>query len=206
MRYKLALFDVDSTLTSTEGIDLLARHSPHAAKVTRITELAMAGEIDFDSALLERVSLLKDLDERIIEFAIEETKISPQAFEVVTEMKSQGMKIGVVSGGFREIIDSVFDSWPFDLVVAHTLGKHDGILTGEVQGPIINRSTKAAVLRDFARSEGIALENTIAIGDGSNDIEMIQAAGIGIAYRGKKALRDVADIQIENLEEILKYL
>ena len=84
--------------------------------------------------------------------------------------------------------------------------KHDGILTGEVEGPIINRSRKADVLREFARAEAIALENTIAIGDGSNDIEMIQAAGIGIAYRGKKALRDVADIQIENLEEILKYL
>lgn len=206
MRYQLALFDVDSTLTSTEGIDLLARHSPHAARVATITELAMAGEIDFDSALQERVSLLKDLDQRIIESAIAETKISPWAFEVVTEMKSRGMKVGVVSGGFREIIDSVFEGWPFDLVVAHTLVKNDGILAGKIEGPVINRSRKADVLREFARSEGIALENTIAIGDGSNDIEMIQSAGIGIAYRGKKALRDVADIQIEDLKEILKYL
>ena len=203
MKFKAILFDVDSTLTETEGIDLLAQSSPYAREVVEITERAMQGELDFDGALRERVALLRGQSIDVIDRAIEETRISSGAHETIVQLKEQGMKVGIVSGGFREIIDSVFRGWPFDLVVAHRLEINNGSLTGKVLGDIVNREKKASVLRDFADYSGCSLEEMIAVGDGSNDIAMVELAGLGIAYRGKPALRKVADIEIESLKEII---
>jgi len=206
MKYKLVLFDVDSTLTRTEGIDLLAEYSPHAAKVAEITERAMHGEIDFDTAIQERVSLLTGLKLDVIDRAIERSEVSVGAKETVFSLKERGLKVGIVSGGFREIIDEVFKDWPFDIVVAHQLKKDAGTLSGYIDGPIINRAMKAQVLRDFALRSQVELDETIAVGDGSNDIEMIELAGLGISYNGKPALNKVADLQIHDLREIINLI
>ena len=202
MKFKAILFDVDSTLTETEGIDLLAQSSPYAREVADITERAMQGKLDFDNALCQRVALLKGLSIDVIDRAIEQTRISAGAEETIARLKQEGMKVGIVSGGFREIIDSVFRGWPFDLVVAHRLEISNRVLTGRVLGDIVNREKKASVLREFAKFSGCNLNEVIAVGDGSNDIAMIELAGLGIAYRGKPALCHVADVEIESLTEI----
>jgi phosphoserine phosphatase len=203
MKYRLALFDVDSTLTETEGIDLLASESSFAREVASITEEAMHGTIDFDTALRKRVALLKDLHESVIDTAIAKTRISKGARETVEALATAGFKVGIVSGGFREIIDSVFSNWPFDLVVAHSLERSSGKLTGLITGEIVNREKKALVLQEFAESSSIQLSQTVAIGDGSNDMAMIELAGLGVAYRGKPALNNVADHRIDRLIDLL---
>ena len=203
MKYHLALFDVDSTLTETEGIDLLASESPFAHEVASITEQAMHGAIDFDAALRKRVALLRDLHESVIDTAIARTRISEGARDTVEALVTAGFKVGIVSGGFREIIDSVFRDWPFDLVVAHSLERSNGKLTGLITGEIVNREKKALVLQEFAKSASVQLSQTVAIGDGSNDLAMIELAGLGVAYRGKPALNKVADHQIERLIDLL---
>lgn len=206
MKFKLALFDVDSTLTETEGIDLLASHSPHLMKVAEITERAMRGELDFDAAIRERVSLLAGLPEEIIDQAIAKTRISRGAQAAIEGLKERGLKIGVVSGGFREIIDQIFAGWPFDLVMAHRIEIENGRLTGKLAGGIINRERKATILREFARASGVELHQCVAVGDGSNDIAMIQLAGLGVSYRGKPVLNQVADKQISDFDELIPLL
>jgi phosphoserine phosphatase len=206
MKYKGILFDVDSTLTETEGIDLLAQSSPYAVEVARITERAMQGELDFEAALRERVSLLKGLNVDAIERAIENTVVSHLALETILKLKEFGLKIGIVSGGFREIIDRIFHNWPFDLVVAHQLSIAHGKLTGQIQGELVDREKKNETLELFATQIGCSVDEMIAVGDGSNDISMVQRAGLGIAYRAKPSLCAVADVEIDSLDEILGFI
>ena len=197
MRFGLALFDVDSTLIQQEVIDLLAARTSHGNRVAEITEKAMKGELDFDQALKERVKLLSGLPESVFNSVIREITFSPGALTLLTGLKQRAFRIGVVSGGFHNVIDLLFEKHGLDFIRANTLEISDGKLTGRTIGPVINRSAKAKALQEFASMYDIELSRTIAVGDGSNDIEMIKLAGLGVSYLGKPVLRAVADLCID---------
>jgi phosphoserine phosphatase len=208
MKYRLALFDVDSTLIEQEVIDLLAQRTPYGDRVSEITRRAMAGEIDFDSALKERVSLLRDLPESIFDDVISEITFSPGALELITFLKKQGVLVGAVSGGFINILEKLFKRIPLDYLSANSLEIQNGLLTGRTLGPIINRRAKAEALSHFAEISGVSMRETIAVGDGSNDVDMITLAGLGVSYRGKEVLNKVADLVIadKGLDSLIAYL
>ena len=208
MKYRLALFDVDSTLIEQEVIDLLAQRTPYGDRVSEITRRAMAGEIDFDSALKERVSLLRDLPESIFDDVISEITFSPGALELITFLKKQGVLIGAVSGGFINILEKLFKGISLDYLSANSLEIQNGLLTGRTLGPIINRRAKAEALSHFAEISGVSMWETIAVGDGSNDVDMITLAGLGVSYRGKEVLNKVADVVIadKGLDSLIAYL
>lgn len=208
MKYRLALFDVDSTLIEQEVIDLLAQRTPYGDRVSEITRRAMAGEIDFDSALKERVSLLRDLPESIFDDVISEITFSPGALELITFLKKQGVLVGAVSGGFINILEKLFKRISLDYLSANSLEIQNGLLTGRTLGPIINRRAKAEALSHFAEISGVSMWETIAVGDGSNDVDMITLAGLGVSYRGKEVLNKVADLVIadKGLDSLIAYL
>jgi phosphoserine phosphatase len=208
MKYRLALFDVDSTLIEQEVIDLLAQRTPYGDRVSEITRRAMAGEIDFDSALKERVSLLRDLPESIFDDVISEITFSPGALELITFLKKQGVLVGAVSGGFINILEKLFKRISLDYLSANSLEIQNGLLTGRTLGPIINRRAKAEALSHFAEISGLSMRETIAVGDGSNDVDMITLAGLGVSYRGKEVLNKVADVVIadKGLDSLIAYL
>lgn len=208
MKYRLALFDVDSTLIEQEVIDLLAQRTPYGDRVSEITRRAMAGEIDFDSALKERVSLLRDLPESIFDDVISEITFSPGALELITFLKKQGVLVGAVSGGFINILEKLFKGISLDYLSANSLEIQNGLLTGRTLGPIINRRAKAEALSRFAEISGVSMRETIAVGDGSNDVDMITLAGLGVSYRGKEVLNKVADLVIadKGLDSLIAYL
>ena len=208
MKYRLALFDVDSTLIEQEVIDLLAQRTPYGDRVSEITRRAMAGEIDFDSALKERVSLLRDLPESIFDDVISEITFSPGALELIAFLKKQGVLVGAVSGGFINILEKLFKRISLDYLSANSLEIQNGLLTGRTLGPIINRRAKAEALSHFAEISGVSMRETIAVGDGSNDVDMITLAGLGVSYRGKEVLNKVADVVIadKGLDSLIAYL
>ena len=208
MKYRLALFDVDSTLIEQEVIDLLAQRTPYGDRVSEITRRAMAGEIDFDSALKERVSLLRDLPESIFDDVISEITFSPGALELIAFLKKQGVLVGAVSGGFINILEKLFKRISLDYLSANSLEIQNGLLTGRTLGPTINRRAKAEALSHFAEISGVSMRETIAVGDGSNDVDMITLAGLGVSYRGKEVLNKVADLVIadKGLDSLIAYL
>ena len=206
--YKIALFDVDSTLINEEVIDLLAQQTSHATRVAEITERAMAGELDFDEALRERVALLADLPESIFSEVQQQITFTKGAYSLIDEMKSLNISVGVVSGGFHNVLNTLLHDLDLQFLRANTLEVADGRLTGRTVGPIINRRAKAQALKDFAVQKSVPLTQTIAIGDGSNDIEMIEISGLGISFCGKPILEAAADVAIRerDLIKILEYL
>lgn len=208
MKYRLLLFDVDSTLIEQEVIDLLAKRTPSAQQVADITERAMRGEIDFDQALTERVALLAGLSEQIFTDVLSEISFTAGALDLLHELRSRGVAIGVVSGGFHNVLDNLFADFNFDLLKANVLEVENGFLTGKVQGEIVNRAVKAQSLASFAQRMAVNMDETVAIGDGSNDISMVQAAGLGISFCGKPILEQAADVTIRerNLLRVLDYL
>jgi len=208
MKYRLAIFDVDSTLIEQEVIDLLAAHTSHGAQVADITARAMAGEIEFDDALKERVALLKDLPSSIFSQVLEEISFSQGAEELLSTLKNSGYFVGVVSGGFHNILDELFAKFNLEFLRANTLEVIDEQLTGRILGPIVNREGKGRALRDFADAYQVPLMQCVAVGDGSNDLDMVELAGLGVSYRGKPILNAAADVVITDpgLEQLLKYL
>lgn len=190
---KLVLMDVDSTLISQEVIELLGAKAGVEVQVKAITERAMAGEIDFEASLRERVALLKGLPESVIEEVRGEISLTPGAKTLVSTLQKLGHTVAVVSGGFINVIEPLLNSLNIVHFRANTLEIKDGILTGQLQGPIIDRAAKATALRDFAKLENVELEQTVAIGDGANDLDMIALAGLGIAFNAKPAVRAAAD-------------
>jgi phosphoserine phosphatase len=208
MKYRLAIFDVDSTLIEQEVIDLLAAHTPYGSQVADITARAMAGELEFDDALKERVALLKDLPSSIFTQVLEEISFSPGAEELLSTLKNSGCLLGVVSGGFHNILDELFAKFNLDFIRANTLEVIDEQITGRTLGPIVNREGKARALREFADAYEVPLMQCIAVGDGSNDLDMVELAGLGVSYRGKPILNAAADVVITDpgLERLLKYL
>ena len=202
---KLFLFDVDSTLINEEVIELIAARAGVQNKVKDITDRAMAGELDFQSSLKERVSLLKGLPESVIEEVREEITLTNGASELISELQSQGPTVAVVAGGFTKVIAPLMASLKIENYLANTLGVEEGTLTGQVVGEIIDRQAKATYLVKL--KDLLNPIQTIAIGDGANDIDMLIAADIGIAFCAKDALNDVADVVIKkrDLREISNY-
>jgi phosphoserine phosphatase len=190
---KLVLMDVDSTLISQEVIELLGAKAGVESQVKEITDRAMAGEIDFEASLRERVALLKGLPESVISDVRGEITLTPGAKTLVSTLQKLGHTVAVVSGGFSNVIAPLLESLNIIYYRANTLEISDGLLTGGLQGPIIDRAAKASALRDFAKIEHVELEQTVAIGDGANDLDMIALAGLGIAFNAKPAVRAAAD-------------
>ena len=208
MTYRLILFDVDSTLIEQEVIDLLAAKTPHGDTVSDITRRAMAGEIDFDQALIERVALLKDLPESLLLEVLTDITFSRGAIALISRLRERNFKVGAVSGGFINVLEPLFHNLDLDFLQANKLEIRNSRLTGKVEGPIVNREMKRTALLQFAHDCGIVLEETVAVGDGANDLLMIQAAGLGVSYLGKPILNQTADVVLSEpgLDALLAYL
>ena len=205
---RLVVMDVDSTLVSSEAIDLLAARAGSAAKVAEITAATMRGELDFAAALRERVALLAGLDAAVIDEVRAELRLAPGARTLIRTLRRLGYKCGIVSGGFTQFTDALAADLGLDYAAANTLEIKEGKLTGQVTGSIIDRAGKATALRDFASRAGVPLSQTVAVGDGANDLDMIAAAGLGIAFNAKPAVRDAADasVSVPHLDAILHLL
>lgn len=182
---RLVLLDMDSTLIQQEVIDLLAKHAGKLDQVSQITERAMAGDLDFSQALSARVSLLAGLDQSVIELVRKEITLTNGAKELIETLHKQGHKVGVVSGGFLDVIEPILKDLKIDFYRANKLEIMNGKLTGKTEGAIIDRVAKFSSLQEFAKIEGVELLQTVAIGDGANDLDMIEAAGLGIAFNAK---------------------
>ena len=193
---KLVVLDVDSTLIQQEVIELLAAHAGVENQVRLITEQAMRGELDFSASLQARVALLKGLPVSVIDEVRAQILLTPGARTLVETLKKLGHSVAVVSGGFTEVIEPILKDLSITHYRANALGVDNGFLTGLVEGPIIDRAAKAQALRDFAALESVNLEQTIAIGDGANDLDMIAIAGMGIAFNAKPAVKAVADSSV----------
>ncbi|WP_203236766.1 phosphoserine phosphatase SerB [Nocardia panacis] len=195
---RLIVFDVDSTLIQGEVIEMLAAHAGVEDEVRRVTEAAMRGELDFAESLRQRVATLAGLDESVIEEVAERIELTPGARTTIRTLRRLGFRCGVVSGGFRQVIEPLAHELELDFVQANTLEIRDGRLTGRVTGEIVDRAYKATALRKFAAEAGVPMEQTVAVGDGANDIDMLNAAGLGIAFNAKPALREVADAALSH--------
>ena len=208
MKYRLILFDVDSTLIKQEVIDLLADKSGHGREVQQITARAMKGEIDFAQALSARVSLLEGLPESVFDEVISQISFAEGFDELFSYLRKNGFLVGAVSGGFHNVLDKLFAQLQLDFLEANILEVVDGRLTGKITSAPIDRMAKARALREFAALHNIELENTVAVGDGANDIDMIELAGLGVSYMGKEILRQKADLHLEKagLNALIQYL
>ena len=193
---RLVVMDVDSTLIQQEVIELLAAKAGVEAEVKAITDSAMRGELDFAQSLIARVGLLKGLDESVIAQVREEIRLTPGARTLVRTLQRLGHIVAVVSGGFINVIEPLVKELGIAHYRANTLEIVDGKLTGKVQGAIVDRAAKASALSEFAAQENIALAQTIAIGDGANDLDMIAIAGLGIAFNAKPAVKAAADSSV----------
>jgi len=201
------MMDVDSTFITAEQIDELARYAGAGDQVAAITERAMRGQLDFAAALRERVAALAGLPAGVLDDVAAGVRTSPGGTELVAAFTERGWPVALVSGGFHEIIDPLAAAHGIDYVRANRLGVSNGVLTGNVQGPIIDRAAKEHYLREVAAAEGIALEDAVAVGDGANDLDMVTAAGLGVGYRPKEALAVAADLVLTaRLDELLTHL
>ncbi|ROP38120.1 phosphoserine phosphatase SerB [Saccharothrix texasensis] len=195
---RLVVFDVDSTLIQGEVIEMLAAHVGVEPQVKEITDAAMRGELDFTESLRRRVALLEGLDESVLDEVAGSLELTPGARTTVRTLKRLGFRCGVVSGGFTRVIQRLVDDLGLDFCAANELEIVDGKLTGRVLGEVVDRAGKAVALRRFADQQGITLAQTVAVGDGANDIDMLGAAGLGIAFNAKPALREVADTALSH--------
>ncbi|WP_010322683.1 phosphoserine phosphatase SerB [Marinobacterium stanieri] len=196
---RLVVFDMDSTLIEAEVIDELAKEAGVGDQVIEITEAAMRGEIDFDESFRRRVALLKGLDASVLEQIAERLPLTEGVAELVSHLKAMGFKTAILSGGFTYFGRYLQDKLGFDYVHANELDIKDGKVTGEVSGQIVNGERKAQLLREIAEREGVRLEQTIAVGDGANDLPMLSIAGLGIAFRAKPLVRQSAKQAISTL-------
>ncbi|MGE2724754.1 phosphoserine phosphatase SerB [Mycolicibacterium pulveris] len=193
---RLIVFDVDSTLIQGEVIEMLAARVGAEAAVAEVTEAAMRGELDFAESLNRRVATLAGLPASVLEDVGEQIELTPGARTTLRTLRRLGYHCGIVSGGFRQVIAPLAHELMMDFVAANELEIVDGKLTGRVVGPIIDRAGKAKALRDFAQQAGVPMEQTVAVGDGANDIDMLAAAGLGVAFNAKPALKEVADASL----------
>ncbi len=204
----LVVFDVDSTLIQQEVIELLADRAGVGHEVHVVTERAMAGELDFTESLKLRVSLLAGLDSVAIKQVLEEVVVTSGVEDLIAAVHAFGGKVAAVSGGFMEILEPLARKLKLDYWQANNLEIKDGKLTGKVQGEIIDRAAKAKYLKIWAADFGVELSQTVAVGDGANDLDMFSAAGLAVAFRAKPIVRDAADYVIEenSMLELIKVL
>jgi phosphoserine phosphatase len=193
---RLVVLDVDSTLIQNEMIDLLAEEAGVAVEVAEITRQAMEGLVDFETALRKRVRLLAGLSADAIDRVAERIVLTPGARTFVATLKKLGMTVGVVSGGFTVFTDRLVERLDLDHAVANELEIVDGVVTGELVGPVVDRQRKAQVLRELCAAHGVPVEQSVAIGDGANDLDLLAAAGLGIAFNAKPVVRDAADTSL----------
>ena len=191
------VMDVDSTLIQQEVIELLADYAGVMPEVKTITEQAMSGELDFKQSLERRVGLLEGLSDEIFQWLKPQIELTPGVQELISAVHGLGGKIGAVSGGFSQVLEPLANEIGLDYWMANSLEVLDGKLTGCLVGPVIDAEAKATALRSWASDSGIALEKTIAIGDGANDIPMLKCAGYAVAFRPKPILKQYADLVIE---------
>ncbi len=205
---RLIVMDVDSTLIQDEVIDLLANRAGCAAEVAKVTESAMRGDLDFAASLRERVALLAGLETGVLDEVREELRLTPGARTLIRTLRGLGYKFGIVSGGFVQVIEPLAAELGIGYVAANVLEISGGKLTGRLVGPIIDRAGKADALRRFAADAGVPLSQTVAVGDGANDLDMIAAAGLGVAFNAKPVVRDAADtsLSVPYLDAVLYLL
>lgn len=194
---RLIVMDIDSTLINEEVIDLLGEEAGVGEQVAAITERAMRGEIDFKQALEERVGLLAGLGQEVFDRTFERVTFTPGALELVQAAHERGWKVGVVSGGFHEVADRIVKAAGIDYCLANRLEVQGGKLTGRLAANIVTKESKLIQLLDWAVERGVDMAHTVAIGDGANDIPMIQAAGTGIAFCAKPKTREAAPFTID---------
>ena len=190
---RLIVMDADSTLLQGEVIDQLAAHAGFESQVAAITQAAMAGELDFARALEQRVALLEGLPASVLDEVRGDLQLMPGARTLLRTLRRLGYQAAVVSGGFLPVIAPLMDELGITMVAANGLEIVDGVLTGKVEGTIVDRAGKVAALKGFAAQAGVAVGQTVAIGDGANDIDMLGAAGLGIAFNARPVVREAAD-------------
>ncbi|HMJ10680.1 MAG TPA: phosphoserine phosphatase SerB [Polyangiaceae bacterium] len=199
---RLVCMDVDSTFVKGELIDELAGLVGCKEQVAQITARAMRGEIEFKQALAERVKLLEGLPMSEARALAEKSELTPGAQNFVRTLQSLGFRVGLVSGGFDFFVDDLKRRFGLDFAFSNELEVKDGIITGNVRGTIVDGERKAQVLRDMAKVYNLRLEQTVAVGDGANDVLMLQTAGLGIAFRAKPKLQEVADMSLNHNERL----
>lgn len=196
----LVVLDADSTLIRNEVIELLADEAGRGAEVAAATEAAMRGEVDFAASLRSRVSALTGVPVSAFARAIARIEPTPGVRELIDAVHARGGRVGVVSGGFHEVLDTVAPDLGVDVWRANRLAVADDALTGEVDGPIVDAAAKADTLREWAADHDVPIGLTFAIGDGANDLRMMAAAGLGIAFNAKPAVRAQADVVIGRVD------
>lgn len=204
----LVVFDVDSTLIEDEVIELLAEAAGRRAEVAAVTERAMRGELDFAESLRDRVATLVGLDESVIEQTYERITVTAGAQELIDAVHAAGGKVGAVSGGFNQLLEPLAKRLSLDFWRANELGVADGKLTGEVIGKIVDRQAKADALAQWSQELGLIRRQTVAVGDGANDLQMMREAGLSVAFNAKPMVREQAQlvVQDQNLAELIKVL
>ena len=193
---RLIVMDVDSTLVQGEVIEMLADHAGCLGEVARVTEAAMRGELDFEQSLRERVALLEGLDASALDRVYENLLLTAGARTLVRTLKRLGYRFAIVSGGFSQITDRLAADLGIDFAAANELEVVDGRLTGRIVGPVVDRAGKAEALRRFAAEVGVPQAATVAVGDGANDLDMLAAAGLGVAFNAKPLVQQAADTTV----------
>jgi len=205
---RLVVMDVDSTLIQDEVIELFAAHAGCEEKVAEVTAAAMRGELDFAESLRARVALLAGLDAAVTEKVRTEVRFTPGARTLIRTLQRLGFQVAIVSGGFTQVTDHLVEQLGLDFAAANTLEVVDGKFTGRVTGEIVDRAGKARWLARFAEQAKVPLEQTVAIGDGANDLDMLNAAGLGVAFNAKPVVREAADtaVNVPFLDTVLYLL
>jgi phosphoserine phosphatase len=197
MKRHLVVIDVDSTLIAQEVIELLAERVGLREKVKTLTDQAMAGEIDFREALLMRVGLLEGLSEEVFQEVLSEITVTDGVQELIAAVQNSGGLVGAISGGFSQVLEPLAKKLGLDFFRANNLEVEEGKITGKISGDIVDAEVKAKTLLSWAEQYGFDVADTVAIGDGSNDIAMLKASGFGVAFRPKDVLRPYADLIID---------
>ena len=195
---RLVVFDMDSTLINVEVMDELAMAFGVGAEVSRITEMAMQGQIDFKESFLRRVKLLKNMPEQVLQNILGNIELNPGATKLVKTLQYFGYKVGIISGGFQYVGDWLQDRLGIDYVYANSLEFENGLATGRALGEIVDSDKKASLLRQIVQKEEITLQQSIAVGDGANDLQMLSLAGLGVAYHAKPNVKASAENAISN--------